>query len=436
MFDTVFTTIGSTTKKLKIYNNDKKVLKIEQIELVGGANSPFRINVDGLAGTNFADIEIPGNDSLFIFIEVTLDANNATNPIVIEDQIRFKTNGIDQNVQLVAWGVDAYFHYSNFNIPNGLDINSGTWPNDKPHVILNVAFIDSAETLNILQGTNIYLHKNAILYNYKGTLNINGTLANPVTLQGDRLESYYDDVQGQYYGIYMNEAKPSKIDYAIIKNGISGIHLFSEYPGNSGYTLELSNTIIQNCASYGVFLFSGAKVKAENCVIAKNGVHSLLVLGGGDFNFNHCTIVGYGGGQGQGAAVGIRNYYLDPAGIIPPVKPINEGTITNSVIYGTQDYELAIDTVSNPSINFLFDYNLIRSADVLSGYGFTTNTNVWNIEPLFYDIDNYDFHFWSQSPLNMGGSSAYPIINTSTSGRDILGTPRNPPPDIGAYEQF
>ena len=53
IFDTVFTTIGSVTKRFKIYNADSKPLKIDEITLLGGSNSNFRINVDGVAGTYF-----------------------------------------------------------------------------------------------------------------------------------------------------------------------------------------------------------------------------------------------------------------------------------------------------------------------------------------------------------------------------------------------
>ena len=161
VFDTVFTTIGSTTKQFKIYNNDNKTITVEQIELMGGSASPFRINVDGVSGTNHANFEIEGNDSLFVFVEVTLDPNNGILPMIIEDSVRFRTNGTDQYVLLIAYGQDAYFHYSDFSIPNGagLDLNSGVWPNDKPHVILNVAIIDSATSLTIQQGTDIYLRR-------------------------------------------------------------------------------------------------------------------------------------------------------------------------------------------------------------------------------------------------------------------------------------
>jgi hypothetical protein len=55
LFDTVFTTIGSTTKNFKFYNNDNKAVIVEEIELMGGSASPFRINVDGLSGISHTD---------------------------------------------------------------------------------------------------------------------------------------------------------------------------------------------------------------------------------------------------------------------------------------------------------------------------------------------------------------------------------------------
>lgn len=419
VFDTVFTTIGSTTKKLKIYNNSNRNLRIDEIELMGGSDSPFRINVDGLSGTNFNGLEIEGNDSLYIFVEVTLNPNGGVLPLIIEDSIRFNTNGLDQYVVLAAWGQDAYFHNN--------DVNSGTWPNDKPHVIYGYAGIDEGQTLTIQEGTQIYLHKNSLIYVYKGALHIDGTKTNPVTLQGDRLEADYDDVPGQFYGIYFEKALPSSIDYTIIKNGISGIHLFGEDPGNSSYTLELNNTVIQNCARYGAFIYDGAKVKAENCIISNNGIHALLLLRGGDFNFNHCHLLSYGSGDNVSAAVGITNYYDDTIG------PIYEGTITNSVIYGNSDYEIAMDTSSLGIKNFLMDHNVIRSATAFTD-GFYTNIR-WNTYPQFTDLSTMDYTWPASSPLNGWGSALYQVLNSSTFGADINNTSRDSSsPDVGAYE--
>lgn len=425
VYDTVFTTVGSTTKILKIYNEDSKTLQIDQIELVGGANSPFRINVDGLSGTNFSGIELEANDSLFIFVEVTIDPNNATNPLIVEDQIRFNTNGTDQFVQLVAWGQDAYFH--------NRDLNSGTWPNDKPHVVYGYAAINEGQSLTIQANTDIYLHKGAVLWCHKGILNIEGTYGAEVTLQGDRLEASYDDVSGQYFGIYLDSVISSKIDYAIIKNGTSGIHIVGKDPSSPPYTLELTNTIIQNCSSYGLFISKLGSVHAENCIIARNGVQSVLFYGGSAFNFNHCNILGYG--IDSSPALGISNYYVDDN--TQYLVDISEGTVTNSVIYGLLDYELAMDTVVELGATFTFNFkhNLIRSETEILDM-FFDNTNLWNLDPFFKDTQLGDFEFWSMSALKDAGNGFYANDINTAIGVDIK-THTRPPgflADIGAYE--
>lgn len=429
VFDTVFTTIGSTTQQFKIYNNEKKTVKIEEIELMGGENSPFSMNIDGDMGTMLTDIEIEGEDSLFAFIEVTLNVNSQTLPMIIEDSIRLRTNGVDQYVKLAVWGQDAYFHYKDIIKPASGDT---TWANDKPHVIYGYAAVDSAMTLNIQAGTHIYLHKNAILYNYKGSLNIDGDLNNEVTFQGDRLEAAYDDVTGQYYGIYFQEARPSVIDYAIIKNGTSGVHLYSRDQSIPGYTLTVTNTIIENNARYGVFIYSGAKVKAENCVITKNGNHALLVLEGGDFFFNHCNLLGYGDSEAATPAVGISNFFNDVLNNVTNIGSINEGKIYNSVIYGNQTSEIVFDTIPDAAITLSFD---IRNCLIKRTPAATNNyyTNIfWNNNPFFNDETTNDYLFPVSSVLNGGASSLFP----TTPNTDILGNTRGAigPPDIGAYE--
>jgi hypothetical protein len=418
VFDTVFTTIGSTTQQFKIYNKDSKTIRIDEIELMGGTNSKFSINVDGLQGTKIEDLYIEGGDSLFVFVEVTLDPNGTNLPMVIEDSIRFKSNEKNQFVKLAAWGQDAYFHYK--------DLNEGVWPNDKPHVVYGYAAVDSAKTLTIQAGTHIYMHKNAILYVYKSTLNIQGTLGNEVIIEGDRLEQEYQDVAGQFYGIYFQQARPCTIDYAIIKNGTSGVHLYDEDPMNTDYTLTMTNTIIKNQARYGVFIFAGAKVKAENCIVAKNGTHALFVLQGGDFNFNHCDLLGYG--SSTNPAVGISNYYNDYNAGQTNVSSIDEGKLYNCVVTGNLTTEFAMDTIqmSGVVLNFDFKNTLLRSEEIYTD-SFYDASVIWNGAFVFTNPTEFDFTFGTSSALQGAG------INTSVV-TDILGNPRNNPPDIGAIE--
>ncbi len=420
VFDTVFTTFGSTTKQFKIYNPDNRTVEIDEIELMGGENSPFRINVDGLKGTFLSDIQLEGKDSLFVFVEVTLQVNGQSLPMVVEDSIRFRTNGKDQYIVLAVWGQDNYFHYK--------DVNEGTWANDKPHVIYGYAAVDSAKTLTIPAGTHIYLHKNAALWVYKGTLNVEGALNQEVVFQGDRLEQEYDDVAGQYYGIYFQEARPSTINYAIVKNGISGVHLYSRDNAFSDYTLTMTNTVIENCARYGIFLYSGPKLKAENCLIHKNANHALLVLEGADFYFNHCNLLGYGNGDGSTPAVGISNYYNDFSTGTQFIGSINEGIIYNSVIYGLESSELVFDTIAESGVTLNFDIrNCLIKRESPATENYYQNIT-WNADPQFIDIENNDYLFPNTSPLNNAANTLFALFF------DILGSARNIPSDIGAFE--
>ncbi len=424
VFDTVFTTIGSTTQQLKIYNRESNTVLIEQVELMGGSSSPFRVNLDGLQGTVFSNIELEGKDSLFMFVEVTLNPNGSNNPMVIEDSIRFRTNGKDQYVILAAWGQDIYYHYSDLSgSSSGWDLNEGLWPNDKPHLIYGAAFVDENKQLTIQAGTEIYMHKNSFLYVYKGTLNIEGEHNNPVTIQGDRLESSYADVSGQFYGVYFNEAKTSTIEYAIIKNGTTGIHIEKDGNNSSNPTVIVKNTIIQNNAHYGIMNFSGGKVEAENCVIAKNGYHGFINVAGAGFQFNHCTFAGYASGQVQLPVVGISDFYTDSDGVTT-VTDIN-GTIQNCVLYGNQDNEIAFNLDNIGTNTFSITHSLIKLKDG-SSEPFYSNI-IWNTDPAFKNPQEYDFDIWYTSPLINAG-----IVSSAI--HDINNTLRDSWPDIGAYE--
>lgn len=67
LFDTIFTTIGSTTEFLLVYNDENKPVKISSIRLANGNSSLFRLNVDGTPGKIFNDIEI-GKKTAFGFL--------------------------------------------------------------------------------------------------------------------------------------------------------------------------------------------------------------------------------------------------------------------------------------------------------------------------------------------------------------------------------
>lgn len=422
LFDTVFTTVGSTTKRFKVYNNNAGKIKIDEIQLMGGENSPFRFNFDGTPGIFLRDIEMEGKDSLFGFVEVTLQVNNATNPLVISDSIRFLTNGKNQYLKLDVWGQDAYFHVNEL-VADEIE----PWNNDKPHVIYGIAAVgypglDSNLNLTIPSGTEVYCHKDSRLIVYKSSIDIQGTLGNEVVFQGDRLESFYDDVAGQWWGIHLIAANTSSINYAVIKNGSVGLRVDTT---SSPVTLNLTNTFIDNSDFYNLNLVASPRVYAENCQFGKAGISSAFLFAGGEYNFKHCNFVNYWGGSRGGAAFKIQNWYV--FNNTAYVSSIINSRFDNCIFYGNSDNEIEVDTLEGFEMNFQFNACLMKREEIYDYPNYSGSVQ-WNIDPLFMDPSNNDFHLQTGSPCKDAGDPLH------TNSADIEGVSRSGNPDIGLYE--
>ena len=218
MFDTVFTTLGSTTQNLKIYNPYNQKVLISSIKLSKGEASNFRLNINGFAGNEIHDLEIAPFDSIYIFVEVTIDPNGQNLPLVVKDSIVFETNLNRQDVDLVAWGQD-------FKLIKQQRLKSTTWTNEKPYLVYNDAFVDSNETLTIEQGTKIYFHKDAGLH-VKGRIVAKGSVQYPIIFQGDRLEDVYANVPDQWSQILLySGSKNNEFLNVEIKNARIGLQI-------------------------------------------------------------------------------------------------------------------------------------------------------------------------------------------------------------------
>ena len=112
--DTVFTNVSSSTYTLKVYNRSNKDISIPQIKLGKGLDSKYRMTVDGMVGNNriFENVEMLAKDSMYIFIETTVDIAQA-NPsdFLYTDHIEFGSGSTLQKVELVTLIQDAYFLY-------------------------------------------------------------------------------------------------------------------------------------------------------------------------------------------------------------------------------------------------------------------------------------------------------------------------------------
>ena len=440
-FDTIFTSIGSITKTLTVYNHNSFDIRTN-IDLRGISAAHFRVNIDGIEGNNQSNIGIPAKDSIFIFLEVTIDPSNNNTPYILADSLIFTTGTTKQDVDVVAWGQDAYFHTANTygDIINGTDTTrfyyhlldcSTPWINDKPHVIYGYAIVDPGKTLIINEGCNIYLHKNSgILVGNPfseftgGSIKINGTLGNEVTFQGDRLDPWYKDIPGQWDRIWLIPGSiNNEIHYAIIKNGNIGIHADTVY--NSSPTVTIKNTIIKNMSGIGI-LGQGTNISVTNTVISKCGQYAVVCNIGGTYNFIHCTFANYWSFSNRNTpSILLNNYYEGVDGNIY-VRDLEAANFTNCIIEGSLSTEVSFQEQELGQFNYAFDHCLIKLDPTINTNNYHYENIIINQAVKFEDAYEGDFHLKENSPAINAG-------NSTGNFNDIEGNPRNNP-DIGAYE--
>jgi len=414
-FDTIFTGTGSITQSFKIFNlNDEKLL-INNIQLAGGYNSSFKINVDGSPGINFPNIEIAPNDSIYVFVAANINHNAINIPFLVQDSLQINYNGNVQWVHLDAYGQNAHF------LRNASVTKDTSWNNDIPVVILGPLTVDQDKTLSIAKGVHVYCHSDAkIIVN--GSLHIYGESSARVVFTGDRLDDSYKDLPGSWQGIVFSETSESNaINYTDFKNARDAITV----NGLSNITkLNLNGCIINNSSGLGIQA-NHSSINAINCLIY-NCANNVQIIAGGNYNFTNCTVAGYSTNfvSHSNPVLSINN-----ADSSNQTFPLNANFI-NSIFYGEEGIvidEIVVQQTGNTSFTLNFENDLYKGNTPVGNFF----NCIQNTDPLFVDIDGgkneFDFHLRQDSPCTNTGKKVAVAM-------DLDGNSRDATPDIGCYE--
>ncbi|MFT5156591.1 MAG: hypothetical protein ACI83I_001139 [Bacteroidia bacterium] len=424
-FDTVFTYLGngvplSATKIFTVVNPNKESIRTD-VYLGGGDQSYFSLNVDGEAGRAVNGIEILPGDSIFVFVEVNLDPNQdpAARPLVIKDSLIFKTNGNLQDVKLIAWGQDAHYMLNDTLCNVVLD------DKEKPYVVHGYLFVPENCKLTIKEGVKMYFGARTWLY-VEGTLDVQGSISEPVYMEADRLEPDYEERAGQWGGVWLNYLSTNNtISYARIKNGTVGIYCDSSSK-NDLPNVVIKNTEVRNMSFDGL---SGKRsyIRSENSVYDNCGRYSCLALWGGRYELYHNTFITYNYYFGRkDPTFLLNNFEADEFGRVLRTFKI-EVDARNNIIYGSLAEEVGLGLLNeNDDVkSFIFTNNLLKTEQPNLAKG--DFKNILNIDPLFKDYRNYDYHI-------IEGSGAIDIGLNLGITNDLEGTVRDAKPDAGALE--
>ncbi len=353
--DTLFTTVGSSTGVMKAYNRSGSGLRIASVELKSGGASGFRINVDGQYAQFLHDLEVRDGDSLYVFVEATLNENAADAPIAICDSICFTLeSGVQQYVTLMAYGRDVTFL-------RGEVIDSDTSFPSGHYIIYDSLVVAAGVELSLQPDCKFYFHDNAGLKIY-GRLNAEGTSEHPVVFRGDRTDNMfdylpYDNIPGQWQGItFASTSNENIMRHCDVHSADYGIKL--EVGDTTLQRLTIDASRMENF--YGnAFESVQSRVDATNCLFA-NAQGNCVKIVGGSVRFLHCTIANFFVWKQRDVALSLHN------SIDGVAAPLREALFANCIITGSKDDELMGyltelgDTVDNCR-NYRFVSSLINT---------------------------------------------------------------------------
>jgi len=448
--DTVFTNTSSSTYNLRVYNRSDDDIVIPTVNLQRGDGSEYRLNVDGRSGKDFTNVEILAKDSLFIFVETTIDYSNFPNPdneFLYTDKILFDSGSNLQDVDLVTLVRDAVFIFPDRDADNivetltltidgmpveteiegrKLDPAELTFTNERPYVIYGLAAVPTGETLTINAGARVHFHRDSGLFVCEGaSLQVNGAIStddelleNEVIFEGDRLEPIFEDVPGQWAGIWLFDGSINNvINHATIKNANAGLFVIGD-PDAPMDKLTITNSQIYNSGAFGI-LGRNTSIRGENVVINNAGISSLAATIGGKYNFTHCTIANYWtNGSRQFPALLVNNFFEEADGTIV-IADLVEANFNNCIIYGNDNPEFIVEEVVDPGVvfNFKFTDCLARFNDEngtfmnQANYDFNDTSRyenmIFNQDPIFRDPGNNDLIIGDNSPANGQGNATF-----------------------------
>ena len=468
--DTVFTNIGSSTYTLKVYNLQNEDVFIPSIRLANGTDSRYRLNVDGVPGKTFEEVPLLARDSLFIFVETTIDITQVGgSEFLYTDAIVFEGSEQTQEVPLVTLVKDAHFLYpqvvsdgSTESLLLGLDENGDEirlegflltedeleFTAEKPYVIYGYAGVPEGRTLRMAPGTRVHFHNaSGILVEAGASLQINGMLStdsvaleNEVIFEGDHLETVLENVAGQWGTVWITPGSVGNtINHLTIKNATIGL-LVDGDPTQSDQVLQFDNSQILNSATTNLWGRT-AHVESTNSIFGSSGDISLYCNLGGHYGFKHCTIANYWtSGFRNAPALAIDNTVSLPGG--PTFQEdLIAADFSNCIIAGNRNVELGL--LSNTTN--LFEYTFLNCS-----FRFNDTNGSFSEDPL-YDFTNLsrfinpllnpelDFTVPNDNEFALGANSEGIDQGDPATALevpiDLLGIDRTSTPDIGALER-
>jgi len=427
-FGDVFTGDITPTHRFVVHNPHSKSLSISNISMSGNNADFFHLNVDGISGKTFSNVEIRSNDSIFVFVEAQLPETEGLRTD-FEADLNFSTNGRNGSVKITASGVNAIRL-------RGETIDRDTrLADDKPYIIYDSLVVAPEAVLTVAPGTKLCFHDKASLIVH-GSLIAEATPQQQIILSGDRTGNVvgnisFDIMSRQWKGVVFTESSAgNRLSNTIVCNTSEGVVVYGDSLADYSQKpqLYMLNCRLRNSGANVLEAYHSA-VTAYGCEFAEAS-QGLVYLHGGAHSLAQCsfsniylfTAVG-------GPAIRLAHLGPDPKTGLDDGSglPYLSADFTNSIIYGLGT-DLSHADLTDTSVTFR--RCLFKSKGSDDEHFIEC---LWNEDPLFYTV-RLDYYFdYRLQPGSPAIGTADPDRLPAECSVDGYGIERGPQPDLGAY---
>ncbi|TAF35684.1 MAG: right-handed parallel beta-helix repeat-containing protein [Cytophagales bacterium] len=413
-FDTLISEWPSFTRSFRVYNEGNTAVRIKQVALQS-PNSPYALIINGYKTNLLKDIKLLGGDSLLIQVSLKSAESGSNAPLELLDYVDIDQEGLRSTVVLSAWSQDVRVLRDSV-----LECNT-RWSSVKPYRIQGDVLVPEGCVLTIEAGAQLFFDANARLF-VGGQLRALGSVENPITFSGVRLEDAYKEISGQWGGIiFGSNSQGSVMKGVILKNAITGI-LVGVNDADRTPDLVIEDCQIRNMASSGIVAFDTDLVVRNsefyNCL-----EHALLGTAGGNYTLIHNTMANFGDFFFEKPAVVLSAAFNDTT------KNALRIQLINNVITGASEGKNELLILPDNSLPFeaLIRNNYLRTTSTVLDSG----QNILNKENNLR-LSSIENRILTPDSLSVLIDVAMPLAGFE---KDLKGQVRDAKPDIGAYER-
>lgn len=418
----VYTDEQTSTHRFVVYNPYNKGLLLSRVEISGRDAALMRLNVDGMSGKEFSDVEIRANDSIFVFVSADIPVAGSVEPKSFEAQLDFHVNGLVSSVIVTASGQDIK-RIKGETVTVDTALESGL-----PYQVKDSLVVAENAILILKPGTRLLFHDNAKLI-VRGSLISEGTPESPVILTGDRTGNVITDVSfdlmsRQWYGIdFMEESRGSRLEFTDVSNTSYGVTVYGNGTDVEEKKLSMINSRLRNSGDF-VLSAIGASIEAFGCEFS-DAATGLVYLLGGNHRFDQCTAANY---YLFSAVKGAAWTVIDPYNT--KLEEYEDYLPTKALITNTITYGIGADV----SEGDLAGWDVFFKRCLFKSKGDDDENfidSIWDSDPLYYTVrEDYLFDYRLQ-PDSPAIGAADLSLSENPLEIDYYGVARTG--DLGAY---